>query len=151
MTPSEDAGDGAGDRSRPLSAAEIEGACAFLSGQAATLIAGLRAVETPVQESALASHEASHETWVRLLAAVNRAPAEELCGDLTALYEFQGRLAASLERGLDGWFSIEAAREVRGVLAEQLASCTVAAVEGLRSLLPRDVAGGDGLRAPAAV
>ncbi len=151
MTPSDDAGDEAEDRPRPLSALQIEHACAFLSGQAAALIAGLRAAETPVQESALASHEASHGAWVQVLAGVNRAGAEELCGDLTALYEFQGRLAASLERGLDGWFSIEAAREVRGVLAEQLASCTVAAVEGLRSLLPRDVAGGDGLRAPAAV
>lgn len=133
-----------------LSSAEIADACTLLFDQAAALLAGLRSVEAADQERALSAHEASHESWMRLLAAVAGVGAEELSGDLAALYAFHGRLAASLERGLDGWFSIAAAREVRVVLGEQLAACTAATVETLRGLAPLPASGGDGLMAGAA-
>lgn len=132
-----------------LSGTEIADACGLLSDQAAALLAGLRSLETADQERALSAHEASHESWMRLLAAVDGAGAEELSGDLAALYAFHGRLAASLERGLDGWFSIAAAREVRTVLGEQLAACTVATIASLRSLAPLPAGGGDALMAGA--
>jgi len=135
---------------RRLSDAEIAAAFALLSDQAATLLTGLRSIDPADQERALSAHEAGHEPWMRLLAAVDAAGAEELSGDLAALYAFHGRLAASLERGLDGWFSIAAAREVRTVLGEELAACTVAAISMLRGLAPLPAGGGDGLMAGAA-
>lgn len=135
---------------RRLSRAEIADACTLLLDQAAALLAGLRSVETADQERALRAHDASHESWMRLLAVVDGAGAEELSGDLTALYAFHGRLAASLERGLDGWFSIAAAREVRAVLGDQLAACTSATVAALRDLAPLPAGDGDGVMAGAA-
>lgn len=135
---------------RRLSDDEIADACALLSDQAAGLVAGLRSLDPSEQERALSAHDASHESWMRLLATLDDTGAEELTGDLTALYAFHGRLAASLERGLDGWFSIAAAREVRTVLGDQLAACTTTTVARLRDLAALPAGGGDGLMAGAA-
>lgn len=135
---------------RRLSDDEIANACALLSDQAASLVTGLRSLDPSEQERALCAHDASHESWMRLLAALDDTGAEELTGDLTALYAFHGRLAASLERGLDGWFSIAAAREVRTVLGDQLAACTTTTVARLRGLAALPAGGGDGLMAGAA-
>lgn len=141
---------------RSLSSAEIAEACTLLSDQATALVAGLRSLEPAEQERALSAHEAGRDAWVRLLDAVDAmggsgAPgAEDLADRLGALHATHGRLAALLARGLDGWFSLAAAREVRTVLGDQLAADTTATVAALRNLAAVPAAGGDGVMAGAA-
>lgn len=135
---------------RNLSSAEIAGACTLLSEQATALVAGLRSLEPAEQERALSVHEAGREAWVHLLDAVDASGAEDLADRLGALHACHGRLTASLARGLDGWFSLAAAREVRTVLGDQLAADTTVTVAALRDLAAVPAAGGDGVMAGAA-
>lgn len=112
---------------------EVDRECAFLREQAEALCTGLRATSSPaLLATALNAHEASHETWMCLLARLERDGPPQLAADLETLYEFHGRLVESLERGLDGWLNAQAAYEIRRVLADRLAECTAMAVAALR-------------------
>lgn len=112
---------------------DVDRDCAFLREQAEALCNGLRSTGDPAYlATALTAHEASHETWVCLLARLEREGPPQLAADLELLYDFHGRLVESLERGLDGWLNAEAAFEIRTVLADRLADCTAMVVAALR-------------------
>lgn len=112
---------------------DVERDCAFLREQAEALGDALRGAGDPADvATALTAHEASHETWVCLLARLEREGSSHLAADIETLYAFHGRVVESLERGLDGWFNPEAAFQIRTVLADRLADCTAMAVAALR-------------------
>lgn len=116
---------------------EPDDATAFLTEHAAALADGLRRSDDPMSvAAALAFHEASHENWGHLIASAQQAGAAELALELSDLYEFYGRLAESLETGVEGWLSPQAAYAVRAVLADRVAARTAAAVEALLRLPP---------------
>jgi len=102
----------------------------FLRQQAEILTRALRSPGDPrALAQACAAHEDCHDRWLELVAAAG--PAGEAVADL---YTLHGRLLESLERGLEGWFSPEAAREVRLVLAERLKQRTDLVVTSVLAL-----------------
>ncbi len=120
-------------KQRAMTSQDVDRDCAFLRQQAEALCSGLRHSDDPAAlATALTAHEASHETWVHLLARAERQGPPELAAELASLYEYHGRLVESLERGLQGWLNAQAAYEIRTVLADRLAACTTTAVAGLR-------------------
>jgi hypothetical protein len=129
---------GAPEPTAPLRCSdEPDDATAFLAEHAATLGDGLRRSDDPMAvAAALAFHDASHENWGHLIASAEQAGASELALELSDLYEFYGRLAESLENGVEGWLSPQAAYAVRAVLADRVATRTAAAIEALLRLPP---------------
>jgi hypothetical protein len=107
-------------------------AATFLRAQASWLRRGLRLVGDAVEVGlVLGTHDASHESWVDLIAAVERALGEEAAQKLSQLYAFHGRVAGSLDRGMDLRLDEGVRAQVRRMLADRLTELTEEAVAAL--------------------
>ena len=102
-----------------------EAAVLFLRAQASWLRRGLRLADDPVEVGVvLGTHDRSHESWVELIAAVEREAGEPVAGMVSALYGFHGRVVGSLERRMDLRLDAAVQEQVRRMLAERLTAMT---------------------------
>ncbi|HWH32472.1 MAG TPA: hypothetical protein VNU01_07355 [Egibacteraceae bacterium] len=106
-----------------------EAAALFLRAQASWLRRGLRLAEDPVEVGiVLGTHDSSHESWVELIAAVERSAGAPAAGVVSALYGFHGRVVGSLERDMDLRLDAAVQAQVRRMLADRLTEMTEQAV-----------------------
>lgn len=107
-------------------------AAMFLRAQASWLRRGLRLVGDAVEVSlVLGTHDASHESWVDLIAAAERALGKDAAQKLSQLYALHGRVAGSLDRGMDLRLDEAVRAQVRRMLADRLTELTEEAVAAL--------------------
>jgi hypothetical protein len=107
-------------------------AAAFLRAQASWLRRGLRLATDPSEVgSVLGTHDASHGSWVSLIAEVERLVGDDAAQQVSQLYGFHGRVVGSLERGLDLRLDAGVQAQVRRMLAERLTQLTDEAVGAL--------------------
>lgn len=116
-------------RERPL---DREAAMLFLRAQASWLRRGLRLSHDPVEVGVvLGTHDRSHESWVELIAAVDRSVDREASAMVSALYGLHGRVAGCLERGMDLRLKPEVRDQVRRLLADRLTAMTETAIAAI--------------------
>lgn len=107
-------------------------AAMFLRAQASWLRRGLRLVGDAVEVGlVLGTHDASHESWVDMIAAVERGLGDEAAQKMAQLYAFHGRVAGSLERGMDLRLDETVRIQVRRMLADRLTELTEEAIAAL--------------------
>lgn len=107
-------------------------AALFLRAQASWLRRGLRLSADPTEvEVVLGIHDSSHESWVSLIAAVEHSLGDDAAQLVSGLYSFHGRVAGSLERGLDVRIEPAVRSQVREMLAMRLTQMTQEAVTAL--------------------
>lgn len=107
-------------------------AAMFLRAQASWLRRGLRLVSDAVEVGiVLGTHDASHESWVDMIAAVERALGDDATQKMAQLYAFHGRVAGSLERGMDLRLDEAVRTQVRRMLADRLTELTEEAIAAL--------------------
>lgn len=107
----------------------------FVRAQSSWLRQGLaRACDPAAVGIVLAAHDASHESWLSLISAVEQRAPGDAARALSTLYAFHGRVAGTLERGPDNRLSAAVAAGVRRLLEERLAELTDAAVTALLTL-----------------
>ncbi|MDP8969087.1 MAG: hypothetical protein M3N52_00960 [Actinomycetota bacterium] len=112
---------------------DAEAATLFLRAQASWLCRGLRRAGDPIAvRLVLGSHDACHGRWLALIDQVGHSLRPDLAQQLAELYALHGRVAGSLERGVDGRLDPRVADKVRGLLAAQLSQLTEAAIDRLR-------------------
>jgi hypothetical protein len=112
-------------------------ACTFLQSQARWLTHALANADDPeVVGTVLGMHDASHASWLHLLAATGERDVDA-AAQLVTLYGFHGQVVGSLERGVDCRLSIGVQVEVRRLIARRLELLTDEAVA-----LVEEVAGG---------
>ncbi|HVL98893.1 MAG TPA: hypothetical protein VM324_06360 [Egibacteraceae bacterium] len=126
---------GAGSRQFDPGAVEL-----FLRAQSAWLGQGLaRALDPVAVRIVLAAHDASHPSWLGVIAATQQALGAAPGQALAGLYAFHGRVAGCLERGPDPLLDALVAEGVRRLLSVRLAALTEAAVAA--SVAPGAVVG----------
>ncbi|CAN5534015.1 hypothetical protein BH23ACT7_BH23ACT7_09080 [soil metagenome] len=104
----------------------------FLIAQLAGLAHGLaRAEDAGTVAVVLAIHECSHEAWLRLIAGAGRHVGRAASEQVAAVYSMHGRIAGSLERGIDARLDPTVARTVRRLLSDWLRRETDKAVASL--------------------
>ena len=119
---------GGGGRCRTL---DRRRAVRFVRTQSWWLERGLtRAEDATAVGIVLGTHDASHEAWLALIAALE-ADGDTGAGAVAALYEFHGRVVGFLERGLDQRLDPGVRSGLRSLLKTRLAQLTAAAAEGL--------------------
>lgn len=105
------------------------GAALFLRAQASWLRRGLRLADNPTEVGlVLGTHDASHESWVALIAEIERTLGAEAAGTVAQLYGFHGRIVGSLERGMDLRLDTTIQGQVRRMLADRLTQMTEEAI-----------------------
>lgn len=113
---------------------DVVSASLFLRAQSSWLCRGLeRAADPTATGIVLGAHDASHESWLDLIATVQRCRGDEPAQQIAALYGFHGRVVGSLERGLDRSLDPGVAASVRELLGERLQVLTERAVTILSS------------------
>lgn len=106
-------------------ALDREAAALFLRAQASWLRRGLRLAADPVEVGVvLGTHDRSHESWVELIAAAERAGGHDAAAAIAALYGFHGRVVGSLERRMDLRLDAAVQEQVRRMLADRLTTMT---------------------------
>jgi uncharacterized protein YPO0396 len=119
---------------RPEKAVDARTACTFLQAQGQWLAHGLEHASAPdVVGTVLGMHDASHEAWLDLIAAIERAD-EAAAQEVAALYGYHGRVVGSLERGLDPLLTGAVQHQVRRLLVRRLETLTAQAVELVEGL-----------------
>lgn len=110
---------------------DVEAATLFLRAQASWLCRGLtQAADDPIAvRIVLGAHDATHGRWLSLIARVQRSFGSAVAEQLSRVYAFHGRVAGSLERGVDPLLEPDLAEQIRRVLAEHLRQVTEAAVD----------------------
>ena len=88
--------------------------------------------DDPVVDAALALHDASHQSWIALIAAVGATVGEEAARAVSGLYAFHGEVAGRLERCPDPRLSPTVRAEVRALLDTRLVQLTKAAFAALQ-------------------
>lgn len=122
-------------------------AALFLRAQSSWLRLGLGRADDPTAVGiVLGAHDASHESWLALIAALEAEDAEA-AERVSALYWFHGRVVGSLERGADRRLGADALAGVRSLLAAMLGRLTEEAV----ARLGVDPVGVDGAAIPLGV
>lgn len=112
---------------------DVEAVCLFMRAQSSWLRRGLRHADDPTAVGiVLGAHDASHESWLGLIAAIERIVGPEPAAELAALYGFHGRVVGCLEQGVDRRVPHEVADAMREGLAERLAELTEAAIDAVR-------------------
>lgn len=112
---------------------DAEVATLFLRAQASWLCRGLRRAGDPIAvRLVLGSHDACHGRWLTLIDHAGQSLRPDIAHQLAELYAYHGRVAGSLERGVDGRLDPEVADNVRALLAAQLSRLTEAAIDRLR-------------------
>jgi hypothetical protein len=107
------------------------GATAFLRAQSAALHRGLEGVEhRPAVGIALGAHDASHESWLALISALEDA-GRPAARDIAALYTYHGRVVGFLERRLDHRLDDEVRAGLRALMSARLHRLTETAVDAV--------------------
>jgi hypothetical protein len=113
---------------------DVAAASLFLRAQASWLCRGLTRNDDPAAVGiVLGAHDASHESWLTLIAATQVSHGDDTAQEIAALYGFHGRVVGSLERGLDRRLETRVADHIRELLAERLRDLTQAAIARLGS------------------
>jgi hypothetical protein len=123
----------------PDRALDAAAASTFLQSQGRWLVHALDHMEAPdVVGTVLGVHDASHESWLELIADLERFD-EATATDIAALYGYHGRVVGCLERGLDPLLSSTVQRQIRHMLSRRLDGMTSRAVELVRDLAARQL------------
>jgi hypothetical protein len=118
----------------------------FLCEQSELLTGGLASADDSDKVvGVVASHEASHATWLRLIADAEQWCAPDTLDELLGLYSLHGWVVGILKRRVGSLLSAELASRVRSVVADELTERTDALVA---RLLP--VSRGKAAESPAA-
>lgn len=102
-----------------------DAAALFLRAQASWLRRGLRLADNPVEVGiVLGTHDGSHESWVELIAAVERGVGAQAAATVATLYGLHGRVVGSLERRMDLRLDPDVQAQVRRMLSDRLTEMT---------------------------
>ena len=105
----------------------------FLRAQHSALRGALaRSDDHAVVDQALALHDACHQSWIALIAAVGATVGDQAARAVSALYTFHGEVAGRLERCPDPRLSATVRAEVRALLDARLVQLTKAAFAALQ-------------------
>lgn len=91
-----------------------------------------RADDLALVDRALALHDACHQSWIALIAAVGATVGEEAAYAVSALYTFHGEVVGRLERCPDPRLSAAVRADVRALLDARLVQLTKAAFAALQ-------------------
>ena len=107
-------------------------ATTFMRAQAGWVQRGLDSGDDRiVVDLVIATHDQSHDRWVRVFNHVSTHLGEEAGQEVAAVYRCVGRTVGSLEQRAFGLLDTDIATKARHVLAENLAGTTERAIENL--------------------
>lgn len=113
------------ERSDHAETLDHDGLALFLRVQASWLTCGLAGAEDAhCRRLVLAAHDAAHDRWVSLIAAVGQTRGDALAREVATLYAFSGRVAATIERGPDPLLPPDIGARLRALLAQRLHELT---------------------------
>src|SRR5680860_278068 len=119
------------------SGVDVDAATSFLRAQSSPLARRLRGTgAADAVGIALARHEASHATWIELIAAVECCRGQRAAACVADVYACHGEVVGSLECRLHRLLAPEAAVLLHRLLAQRLDDLTEKAVAALATSTP---------------